>query len=97
VSRTVWAVLALLCAWALITLVRKAAEAQGAGELPDAKLRSGYQESGGQGESLEDSIDWEELERAEDEVRDIDPQAKPEDGFEGDDWGPGSARKPPVA
>ena len=93
-SKVVWPVLGLLAAWALITLVRKATEAQGSGELPDAKLRGGYQEGGYQEESLEDSIDWEELEKAEDEVREIDPEAKPEDGFEGDDWGPGTTRKP---
>ncbi|HXY18498.1 MAG TPA: hypothetical protein VEH83_00735 [Gemmatimonadales bacterium] len=51
---------------------------------------------GSKDESLEESIDWEELRKAEDEIRDVDPLAKPEDGFEGDDWGPGSARRPPA-
>lgn len=44
----------------------------------------------------DDEIDYETLEQAEREVRDLDADAKPEDGFAGDDWGPGT-RKPPVA
>jgi hypothetical protein len=44
----------------------------------------------------DDEIDHEELERAEREVRDLDINARPEDGFTGDDWGPGAPR-PPVA
>jgi hypothetical protein len=37
-------------------------------------------------------VDLEELEAAEREVRDLGIEQRPEDGFEGDDWGPG-ARK----
>jgi hypothetical protein len=44
----------------------------------------------------DDEIDYETLEQAEREVRDLDADATPEDGFAGDDWGPGT-RKPPVA
>jgi len=45
----------------------------------------------------DDGIDREELEAAEREVRDLDSQTRPEDGFEGDDWGPGTARpRPPT-
>lgn len=90
-TKTLWAVLAVLCAWGFITIVRRISEEERSEQLPDGKLDSGYQS-----ESLKDSIDWEELEKAEDEVRDVDPDAKPEDGFEGDDWGPGAAPKPPV-
>ncbi len=89
-TKTLWIVLAVLCAWAFITMVRRLSEEGRSGELRDAESRSGREEG-----SLEDSIDWEELEKAEDEVRGIDPMAKPEDGFEGDDWGPGAAPKPP--
>ena len=39
----------------------------------------------------EDEIDREMLEQAEREVRDLDVTQRPEDGFEGDDWGPGAA------
>lgn len=39
--------------------------------------------------------DRDELEAAELEVRDLGVQQRPEDGFEGDDWGPG-AGNPPV-
>ena len=42
----------------------------------------------------DDGIDREELEAAEREVRDLDIGQRPEDGFEGDDWGPGAARPP---
>jgi len=87
-------VLAVLCAWGFITIVRRMQEEEDSEKLQDGKSHSGYQR-----ESLKDSIDWDELEKAEDEVRGIDPEAKPEDGFEGDDWGPGTAKtpKPPVA
>lgn len=43
----------------------------------------------------DDGIDREELEAAEREVRDLDPDARPEDGFPGDDWGPGASRPRP--
>ncbi len=39
-------------------------------------------------------IDHAELEAAEREVRDLDPSIPPEQGFEGDDWGPGVPRPP---
>jgi hypothetical protein len=37
-----------------------------------------------------DGIDRDELEAAEREVRDLDAGVRPDDGFEGDDWGPGA-------
>jgi hypothetical protein len=43
----------------------------------------------------DDGIDREELEAAEREVRDLDPSARPDDGFLGDDWGPGASRPRP--
>ena len=44
-----------------------------------------------------DGIDREELEAAEREVRELESRQRPEDGFEGDDWGPGAAQpRPPV-
>jgi hypothetical protein len=43
----------------------------------------------------DDGIDREELEQAEREVRDLDPEQRPEDGFMGEDWGPGAARPRP--
>ena len=39
-----------------------------------------------------DGIDRDALEAAEREVRELDSGARAEDGFEGDDWGPGAAR-----
>jgi hypothetical protein len=42
-----------------------------------------------------DAIDREELERAEREVRELDSHQRPEDGFLGDDWGPGAGRPRP--
>ncbi len=35
-------------------------------------------------------VDLDELEAAEREVRDLGVEQRPEDGFEGDDWGPGA-------
>jgi hypothetical protein len=43
----------------------------------------------------DDGIDRAELEAAEREVRDLDPGARPEEGFPGDDWGPGASRPRP--
>jgi hypothetical protein len=40
-------------------------------------------------------IDYEELEAAEREVQGLEPQQRPEDGFQGDDWGPGATRPRP--
>ncbi len=37
-------------------------------------------------------VDEAELEAAETEVRDLEVNQRPEDGFEGDDWGPGTAK-----
>ncbi len=36
--------------------------------------------------------DTDELEAAEREVQDLDVNQRPEDGFEGDDWGPGAGK-----
>ncbi len=93
-SRVGWGVLALLCVWGFITIVRRLSESRESEQLPDGKLRSGSTEK-----DSDDGIDWEELRRAEDEVRNLDIDAKPEDGFEGDDWGPGTVQppKPPLA
>jgi hypothetical protein len=43
----------------------------------------------------EEGIDRDELERAEREVRNQETQLRPEDGFLGDDWGPGAGRPRP--
>jgi len=88
-----WIGLALLCVAGFLVIARRMSETRSSEQLRDAELRAGREQERG---SLEDSIDWEELERAEDEVRDVDPRAHPEDGFEGDDWGPGATPKPPL-
>jgi hypothetical protein len=41
-----------------------------------------------------EGVDREELERAEREVRELDANARPEIGYPGDDWGPGTPRPP---
>ncbi len=43
----------------------------------------------------EEGIDREELEEAEREVRELDARHRPEDGFLGDDWGPGAGKPRP--
>jgi hypothetical protein len=45
-------------------------------------------------QSEDDGIDHEELERAEREVRELESSQRPDDGFRGDDWGPGTPRPP---
>lgn len=45
--------------------------------------------------SEDEGIDREELEQAEREVRDLGAHQQPEDGFLGDDWGPGAGRPRP--
>jgi len=45
-------------------------------------------------QSEDDGIDREQLEKAEREVRELGSNQRPEDGFTGDDWGPGSPRPP---
>jgi hypothetical protein len=44
--------------------------------------------------SEDDEIDYEELEQAEREIRELGSTQKPEDGFRADDWGPGTPRPP---
>lgn len=41
-----------------------------------------------------DDIDYDELEAAEREVRDLDTFRRPDDEAPGDDWGPGTAGRP---
>ena len=43
----------------------------------------------------EEGIDREELEEAEREVRDLGAHQRPNEGFLGDDWGPGAGRPRP--
>jgi hypothetical protein len=46
-------------------------------------------------QTWEDAVeppDADALEAAEREVRDLDVHQRPEEGFEGDDWGPGTKR-----
>jgi hypothetical protein len=90
VNRTVLAALALLCVAGFLLIARRASETRSSEDHRDAGERGGTRKT-----SLKDDIDWEELEKAEEEIRDVDPMAKPEDGFEGDDWGPGTVPKPP--
>lgn len=81
-----WAVVAGAVAWAGIAWLRD----RGEGEYTHQALKRR------EPVDPEDEIDYEELERAEREVKDLDINAKPEDGFPGDEWGPGAPR-PPLA
>jgi hypothetical protein len=45
--------------------------------------------------SEDEGIDRAELEQAEREVRDLGAHQQPEEGFLGDDWGPGAGRPRP--
>ena len=95
----------VLLAWGLITLVRGIAESERRpGGRPAGGTTSGRAEepadapppSAARAGEDTDGIDYEELERAEEELRDLEANARPEDGFEGDDWGPGTPKKPPL-
>jgi hypothetical protein len=44
--------------------------------------------------SEDDGIDREELEAAEREVQELESNQRPDEGFLGDDWGPGTRRPP---
>jgi hypothetical protein len=102
----------VLLLWGVITLVRRIGESEQqriergqrtpwraddafAEEPPRDDRRSGRAD-GRRGALEDDGINHEELRRAEEEVRDLGADARPEDGFEGDDWGPGAPRKPPL-
>lgn len=85
-DRWFWAMVVVLAAVGVILLIgRQAGETHG----DERHARKAARDA-------DDEIDYETLEQAEREVRDLDADAKPEDGFAGDDWGPGT-RKPPVA
>ncbi len=86
-TRTLEVALALLCVVGFLAMARRASESRNTGQSPDAKSRGGSPKG-----SLQD-VDWDELRKAEDEIRDVDPLANPEDGFPGDDWGPGSPKR----
>jgi hypothetical protein len=88
----------ILGIWGVIALVRGRAEAQAHGRTDAQGGRADTQTSGRadtrtSGRADDDAIDYDELRRAEEEVRDLDVNARPEDGFEGDDWGPGAANR----
>lgn len=89
-TRTVLVALALLCVVGFLAVARRASETRGSGASTDAESDGASRTS-----RLKDDIDWDELRRAEEEIRDVDPLANPEDGFEGDDWGPGTVPKVP--
>jgi hypothetical protein len=77
-------VAAVLVLWAGIAALRRKGEAGGqAGRRSDDRAA----------QRGDDDIDRDELERAEREVRDLDAMQRPDEGFEGDDWGPGAARR----
>ena len=79
-----WGGLAVLVLWAGIVALRR--------EEPERPRNREAKRP-----RADDGIDRDELERAEREVRDLDAFDQPDDGFQGDDWGPGAPRGfPPV-
>ena len=102
-----WILAVIVVAWGLITLFRHIAEqeerdvARSPGGGAARPQPEGWQQARQDGEperacGADEEIDYEELERAEEEIRDLGADARPEDGFEGDDWGPGAPRRPPL-
>ena len=66
------------------------------GSVQTPKTPSGVQ--GGRAQSPNDEIDREELEQAEQDVKDMqqDVRGRPVDDVVGDDWGPGTPKPPYV-
>lgn len=80
-----WPVLAVLLLWAGITMVQRGRE-RAAGSRPARPVQR----------DDDDAIDYDVLEQAEREVKDLgqNPTGAPEEGGLGDDWGPGSPKGP---
>ncbi len=55
-------------------------------------LLTPWRQLGAETEDAVEPVDLGELEAAEREVRDLGVAQRPEDGFEGDDWGPGAGK-----
>lgn len=58
-------------------------------------FRRGRSYPGPRLDSENDGIDREQLEEAEREVRDLESDQRADEGFVGDDWGPGASRPRP--
>ena len=93
VSRFTWGLLAVVVVWLAIVEWRRVRE-----RLRDdsAGVRARELDEHTVLPDDDEPIDWATLEEAEREVRDLDPRQRPKNGFEGDDWGPGT-RPPPAA
>jgi hypothetical protein len=79
-----WPALAVLALWAGITLWRRSRE----GSAPGVRTTVPYPRTAGRDDE-DDAIDWQTLEAAEREVKDLAP------GEEPSEWGPGTP-KPPI-
>ncbi|HEY2804956.1 MAG TPA: hypothetical protein VGI92_03770 [Gemmatimonadales bacterium] len=89
-----WELLAILVAWAAIVSVRRRA---GRRSMPTPQTPGGSQGKSSPHILAHDpDIDYDELEQAEKEVKDLDTDAKgrPLDDVIGDDWGPGTPKPP---
>jgi hypothetical protein len=87
-----WVALGVLAFWAAVVVMRRRRE-----ELRDAPSKTpGLRARGAS--ARDDEIDYEALEEAEREVKDLDTDAKgrPLDEGLGDDWGPGTPKPPYV-
>lgn len=81
----IWGVVAVLVIWAGVTAMRRTAEADPHTRTPARP------------HAPDNEIDHATLEQAERELRDLDVFQQPEQGFRGDDWGPGTGRYgPPI-
>ncbi len=82
-----WAAAAVLVLWAGIAALRRRSEyAHGKSSRPQQHTTPP------DARGADDEIDYDVLEEAEREVKDLDPRENPEEGLKGDDWGPGAAR-----
>jgi hypothetical protein len=88
VNGQLWALLGLLAGWAAIVVWRRSQDSRVSGSARTTKTPGGEQ----------DDIDHEELEQAEQDVKDMqqDVRGRPVDDVVGDDWGPGTPKPPYV-
>lgn len=82
--RALLAVAAVLVLWAGIAALRRRSEYRRTDGPPHRATGAA---------TADDDIDRETLEQAEREVQDLDALQPPEEGFAGDDWGPGAPRR----
>ena len=97
-SRLGWGALGVLALWGGIVWLRRRGETQVDDPMSGSIMRERRTAAPPHRRTQDDEIDYEALEEAEREVKDMDAdgRGRPKDDTVGDDWGPGTP-KPPFA